>query len=105
MEEMAAGSLFTAARGMDRPGGAALDERGCLERGQFMSGACAGLIHEVRKLRVLSPRAGRRSSPAASARCGVDRENPGNSILRGRPWTDSGSLPTETIVKGLPSPG
>ena len=50
MEEAAAGSLFTAARGMDRPGGAALDERGCLERGQFMSGACAGLIREVRKL-------------------------------------------------------
>ena len=50
MEEMAAGSLFTAARGLDRPGGAALDERGCLERGQFMSGACAGLIHEVRTL-------------------------------------------------------
>ncbi|MGZ3472821.1 MAG: NAD(P)H-dependent flavin oxidoreductase, partial [Isosphaeraceae bacterium] len=50
MEEMAAGSLFAAARGMDRPGGAALDERGSLERGQFMSGACAGLIREVRNL-------------------------------------------------------
>ncbi len=50
MEEMAAGSLFAAARGMDRPGGAALDERACLERGQFMSGACAGLIREVQKL-------------------------------------------------------
>ncbi len=53
MEQMAAGSLFTAARGMDRPGGAALDEQGCLERGQFMSGACAGLIREVRKLQSL----------------------------------------------------
>jgi len=50
MEEMTAGSLFAAARGMDRPGGAALDERGCLERGQFMSGACAGLIREARTL-------------------------------------------------------
>ncbi|MFZ0447746.1 MAG: SDR family oxidoreductase [Desulfatiglandaceae bacterium] len=50
IEEIAAGSLFTAARGMDRPEGVALDERGCLERGQFMSGACAGLIHEVRNL-------------------------------------------------------
>jgi malonyl CoA-acyl carrier protein transacylase len=50
MEEMAAGSLFTAARGMDRPGGVALDEQDCLERGQFMSGACAGLIREVQKL-------------------------------------------------------
>ncbi|MGZ6220863.1 MAG: nitronate monooxygenase, partial [Syntrophales bacterium] len=50
MEEMAAGSLFTAARGMDKPGGVPLDEGGCLERGQFMSGACAGLIREVRNL-------------------------------------------------------
>jgi malonyl CoA-acyl carrier protein transacylase len=50
MEEMAAGSLFTAARGMDRPGGVPLDERACLERGQFMSGACAGLIHKAQKL-------------------------------------------------------
>jgi malonyl CoA-acyl carrier protein transacylase len=50
MEEMAAGSLFAAARGMDRPGGVALDERDCLERGQFMSGANAGLIREVQKL-------------------------------------------------------
>ena len=50
MEEMAAGSLLAAARGLDRPGGVALDEQSCLERGQFMSGACAGLISEVRKL-------------------------------------------------------
>ena len=50
MEEMAAGSLFTAARGMDRSCGVPLDEQSCLERGQFMSGACAGLIREVRKL-------------------------------------------------------
>jgi malonyl CoA-acyl carrier protein transacylase len=50
MEEMAAGSLLTAARGVDGPGGPALDERDCLERGQFMSGACAGLIRESRNL-------------------------------------------------------
>lgn len=50
MEEMTAGSLFVAARGMDRSGGAPLDEQACLERGQFMSGACAGFISEVRKL-------------------------------------------------------
>jgi malonyl CoA-acyl carrier protein transacylase len=52
MEEMTAGSLFAAARGMDRPGGAPLDERACLERGQFMSGACAGLISKVMTLPV-----------------------------------------------------
>ena len=50
IEEMTAGSLFAAARGMDRPGGAPLDERACLERGQFMSGACAGLIGKVLNL-------------------------------------------------------
>ncbi len=50
MEEMAAGSLFVAARGMDRPGGNALDDGDCLKRGQFMSGTCAGLIVKVRKL-------------------------------------------------------
>jgi len=51
IEEMAAGSLFAAARGMGRPGDVPLDEQTCLERGQFMSGSCAGLIHEMRKLR------------------------------------------------------
>ena len=51
MEKMAAGSLFTAARGMDRPGEALLDEKTCLERGQFMSGACAGLIRDVDNLK------------------------------------------------------
>ncbi|MGO9953740.1 MAG: beta-ketoacyl synthase N-terminal-like domain-containing protein, partial [Dissulfurispiraceae bacterium] len=50
MEEMAAGSLFIAARGMDRPAGVALDKQICLERGQFMSGACSGLIRDVQKL-------------------------------------------------------
>jgi malonyl CoA-acyl carrier protein transacylase len=50
MEEMAAGSLFTAARGMANPGEVPLDERACLERGQFMSGACAGLIRKVQRL-------------------------------------------------------
>ena len=50
VEEMAAGSLCAAARGIDRRSEAPLDERACLEQGQFMSGACAGLIREVRKL-------------------------------------------------------
>jgi hypothetical protein len=34
IEKMAAGSLFAAARGMDRPEGAPLDEQACLERGR-----------------------------------------------------------------------
>jgi malonyl CoA-acyl carrier protein transacylase len=50
IEEMTAGSLFAAARGLDRPGGAPLSEQACRERGQFMSGACAGGIRKVRKL-------------------------------------------------------
>lgn len=50
MEEMAAGSLFAAARGVDRSSGMPLAEQACLERGQFMSGACAGLISNVRSL-------------------------------------------------------
>ncbi len=50
MEEMAAGSLFAAARGVDRQSGLPLDEQACLERGQFMSGSCAGLIDKVQKL-------------------------------------------------------
>ena len=50
IEEMTAGSLFLAARGLDRPGGTPVDEPACLERGQFMSGACAGAISKVRRL-------------------------------------------------------
>ncbi len=50
MEEMTAGSLFAAARGVDRSSGRPLDEQACLERGQFMSGACAGLLGNVRNL-------------------------------------------------------
>ena len=50
MEEMTAGSLLVAARGMDRTDEAPLDERACLERGQFMSGSCAGLIHKIQDL-------------------------------------------------------
>ena len=50
MEQMAAGSLFAAARGFDRSSGMPLDEQASWERGQFMSGACAGLIGKVRDL-------------------------------------------------------
>ena len=50
MEEMAAGSLFVAARGKEKRCDTPLDEQGCLDRGQFMSGACAGLISQVQRL-------------------------------------------------------
>jgi malonyl CoA-acyl carrier protein transacylase len=53
MEEMAARSLFIAARGMDRSTKALLDKQACLERGQFMSGSCAGPIRTISSLQAL----------------------------------------------------
>jgi malonyl CoA-acyl carrier protein transacylase len=53
IEALSAGSLFVAARGMDRPGGTELDEAACREQGQFMSGACAGAVHTVRSVEEL----------------------------------------------------
>lgn len=50
MESLSAGSLFIAARGLDQPGGRELGESTCLEEGQFMSGACAGALNEVRTI-------------------------------------------------------
>ncbi|MGD0209883.1 MAG: nitronate monooxygenase, partial [Desulfomonilia bacterium] len=50
MEEMTAGSLFVAARGMDWADETPLDELVCRERGQFMSGSCAGLIRKIKDL-------------------------------------------------------
>jgi malonyl CoA-acyl carrier protein transacylase len=49
MEEMTAGSLFVATQGMDKQG-KVLPEQTCMERGQFMSGTCAGLISKAQKL-------------------------------------------------------
>ena len=89
MEEMAAGSLFAAARGLDRPGGAPLSELACRERGQFMSGACAGGIRKVLKLqsfhrdlaagplKLYQPFAGATGSiPPSLPGPGLDRETP-----------------------------
>jgi len=53
METLTVGSLLVAARGVDSPGGTRLDEAVCLEQGQFMSGACAGLLNEVKSLEAL----------------------------------------------------
>lgn len=46
IEALSAGSLFIAAKGMDKPDGRLLDEATMMEQGQFMSGACAGAIRE-----------------------------------------------------------
>lgn len=50
IEELSAGSLCVAARGKDRINNLTLDESTCQEQGQFMSGACAGLLLEPRSL-------------------------------------------------------
>ncbi|MFH0823351.1 MAG: acyltransferase domain-containing protein, partial [Pseudomonadota bacterium] len=47
MEHLAAGSLFVAAKGLAGPGGQPLPEAECVERGQFMSGAAAGVLEGV----------------------------------------------------------
>jgi len=53
LEELSAGSLFIAARGLDKPGGSPLDEQTCIEQGQFMCGASGGLLDEVRTIEQL----------------------------------------------------
>lgn len=47
IEEASAGSLFIAARCVDRATGVVLDEETCLREGQFMSGACAGVLSKT----------------------------------------------------------
>lgn len=53
IEALSAGSLFVAARAMDRPDGVRIDDAEVLEKGQFMSGACAGAIRRVQSLEEL----------------------------------------------------
>ena len=50
VESLSAGSLLVAARGTAGPGGPPLPEDVCREKGQFMSGACAGAITRVRSV-------------------------------------------------------
>ncbi|MCX5891222.1 MAG: beta-ketoacyl synthase N-terminal-like domain-containing protein, partial [Deltaproteobacteria bacterium] len=47
LETLSAKSLLIAARGKDQAAGSSLNEETCLERGQFMSGAVAGMINRV----------------------------------------------------------
>ncbi len=92
MEEMTAGSLFVAVRGVDRRSGQPLDKEACLERGQFMTGSCAGLISKVQKLeefhqelaegplKLYQPfamSAERTMAPSAAATAAVDTPTPG----------------------------
>jgi acyl transferase domain-containing protein/NAD(P)H-dependent flavin oxidoreductase YrpB (nitropropane dioxygenase family)/NAD(P)-dependent dehydrogenase (short-subunit alcohol dehydrogenase family)/acyl carrier protein len=50
MEYISAGSLLIAARGVEKPGGEPLGKEECIGRGQFMSGASAGVINEIKEL-------------------------------------------------------
>ncbi len=115
MEEMTAGSLFAAARGLDRPGAAPLSERTCRERGQFMSGACAGLIRKVQKLqslhrelaagplRLQQPFAGATdpSSPSPAGP-GLDRETPAVGVGQGVPRvTPHQDAPDRVAITGM----
>ncbi|MGQ9687374.1 MAG: SDR family NAD(P)-dependent oxidoreductase [Desulfobaccales bacterium] len=53
LEALGARTLLIAARGVQEPGGARLDEAACLQEGQFMSGAVAGAISQVLTLKEL----------------------------------------------------
>jgi malonyl CoA-acyl carrier protein transacylase len=115
MEEMAAGSLFAAARGLDRPGGAPLSEQACRDRGQFMSGACAGVIRRVLELqsfhRDLAAGPLKLHQPFAGAAGlisptppgpGIDRETPaievGHDVPKGTPRRDA---PDRVAITGM----
>ncbi len=50
LEALSVRSLLIAARGVREPGEATLEEAACLEEGQFMSGAVAGIIPRVLSL-------------------------------------------------------
>jgi len=107
MEEMTAGSLFAAARGLDRPGGAPLSERACRERGQFMSGACAGLIRKVRKLqsfhRELAAGPLRLHQPFAGTTDSISPSPPGSGLARETPSFGIGhGLPRVTPQRDAP---
>ncbi len=56
IETLSAGSLFVAAKAMDKPGGDLLDDPETLARGQFMSGACCGSIKKALSLEELHAR-------------------------------------------------
>jgi malonyl CoA-acyl carrier protein transacylase len=82
IETLAAGSLLIAAQGTARPGGPPLPEATCLDQGQFMSGACAGAITQVKSVAELhqevaaGPLALTRPEVGAAPRPGVTAPGP-----------------------------
>ena len=100
---MTAGSLFAAARGLDQPGGVPLSEPIWRERGRFMSGACAGVIHNVLKLqsfhRELAAGPLKLHQPFAGVTDSISPSPPGPGIagetpsFEGWPWIPAGNAP------------
>ena len=95
IEEMTAGSLWAAARGVDRQGGVALDEQACIERGQFMSGACAGFMRRVQNLHSFHREV---AEGPLVLQCEVPSAETSHRLKRVPP------PPQKTLMKGLPSP-
>src|SRR5208337_4032299 len=94
MEQLSAGSLFLAARGLDKPDGSSLDEEICLEQGQFMSGACAGVLSEVRTLAQLHFELAEASMPQGIPFLGPVR---GFTATRGAKDTETPSIGTAPL--------
>ncbi|MEJ2719224.1 MAG: nitronate monooxygenase, partial [Deltaproteobacteria bacterium] len=76
IEALTAGSLLIAARGLSEPDGAPLDRTACVEQGQFMSGACAGILDQVRTLDELHRELAEGSLPDGLPVLGPIREAP-----------------------------
>ena len=50
LEALGANSLLIAARGVEQPHGRIIDEKTCMRKGQFMSGAISGTVDRVRTI-------------------------------------------------------
>ena len=102
MEQLSAGSLLIAARGFDKPGGSSLDEEICIEQGQFMSGACAGVLSEVRSVAQLHFELIEARMPQGTPFLGPVRPS-----IRSRSSTDAQGLSVGTarVTEGPPFAG
>jgi len=74
MEEMTPAASSPAALRRGPPKRQPLDEQACLERGQFMSGSCSGLIGQVQKAESFHRELAEGPLVAQSALCDVDRK-------------------------------
>jgi len=91
-----------------------LDEQACLERGQFMSGACGGLISKVQKLQAFHREMAEGPlllhQPFEGEIGNIPENSPGAPLHMETPTPGVGHgpkrvAPTRTVTKGLPLPG